>query len=105
MSENSRKIVIYVHKDEVAGVVGEKNGSFISNSYMNDVTNALRERILDEFDFFLEEAVAEVNENFKNGDFNGDFEDGGTTQQELNNEIWRKVDEAGDVEGNDNEKE
>lgn len=89
MEDKSWKVVIHVNKDEVAKEVGEKKGEYISDSYMNDVVNALRERILDEFELFLGEAVNEVNENFKNGDFSGDLD--GTGQ--LNNEIWRQVDE------------
>ena len=83
------KVVIHVSKGEVASVIGEKDGSFINDTYMNDVVNALRERILDEFDLFLGEAIDEVNENFKAGDFSGDLDGTG----ELNNEIWRQVDE------------
>ena len=84
--ERTLKIVIHVSKSEISKHLGE---SFVSDSYMNDVVNAMRERILEDFDRYLEDAVFEVNANFERGDFSGDFD--GTGQ--LNNEIWEQIDD------------
>jgi len=83
------KIVVHVSKGEVAESVGEKNGQFISESYMNDVVNEMRERILDDFEHYLGTAIETVNEAFRSGDFSGDLDGTG----ELNNEIWTQIDE------------